>query len=415
MERNLKLKADTLSKAEEELHKKIPSGFFLVASEQKESVRLSRRVSADTIDEAFEKARKEIPGNAVNVKENVVRKPTREIKNLRAFDEAEAGRVAVDKSAEAFRIVRVDISEKGSRGFLGFGKKPNLYSVELFQQAIVEVDYSTPAEISAEITDNVDRANNEFLVHSEEGSHQLVKILLKQGVDINACNSNGATALILSAFNGHSQISNLLIDNGIDIHKKDNGGFNSLMVACECATADIELVKRLIDSGADVNATSGRKSTALMAAAKTGHPDIVELLVSEGADINARNADHNITPLIWAANGGHSSIVEFLLEKGADPAIVTNNNYTAASIAKENGYYSIVEILNRYQEGKMGKYWAYLHKYGKVQVKEWYQGNTFISEARTSPNVKRFLEEPFEAASFEKAEDIAAKLLDKEN
>ena len=38
----------------------------------------------------------------------------------------------------------------------------------------------------------------------------------------------------------------------------------------------------------------------------------------------------------------------------------------------------------------MKHYWAYLHKYGKIQVKEWYQGNTYISEASTSPNVTCF-------------------------
>ncbi len=82
-----------------------------------------------------------------------------------------------------------------------------------------------------------------------------------------------------------------------------------------------------------------------MAAAIKGHLDIVELLVSKGAEINARNTDHNITPLIWAANEGHLSIVRFLLEKGADPNILTDNNYTAETIARENGHYSIVEVL----------------------------------------------------------------------
>jgi hypothetical protein len=63
----------------------------------------------------------------------------------------------------------------------------------------------------------------------------------------------------------------------------------------------------------------------------------------------------------------------------------------------------------------MGQYWAYLHKYGKIHVKEWYQGNTYLNESRTSPNVKYFLEEPFEAASIEEAEEIATKLLNRED
>lgn len=59
----------------------------------------------------------------------------------------------------------------------------------------------------------------------------------------------------------------------------------------------------------------------------------------------------------------------------------------------------------------MGLYWAYLHKYGKIQVKEWYEGNLYIHEASVSPNVTSFLEEPFEAESMEKALDIATQLL----
>ena len=59
----------------------------------------------------------------------------------------------------------------------------------------------------------------------------------------------------------------------------------------------------------------------------------------------------------------------------------------------------------------MKLWWAYLHKYGNIQVKEWYPGNTFINEARVSPNIKRLLEQPFEAPSFEEAQKVAENLL----
>jgi hypothetical protein len=60
---------------------------------------------------------------------------------------------------------------------------------------------------------------------------------------------------------------------------------------------------------------------------------------------------------------------------------------------------------------RMKLWWAYLHKYGSIQVKEWYTGNTYLKEARVSPNIKRFLEEPFEAISLEEAQEVAKKLL----
>jgi hypothetical protein len=63
------------------------------------------------------------------------------------------------------------------------------------------------------------------------------------------------------------------------------------------------------------------------------------------------------------------------------------------------------------QEHAQNLYWAYLHKHGKIEIKEWYPGNTYLSEAHTSPNVKQFLKEPFKAGSFEEAGKIAGQLL----
>lgn len=347
MEKKLKFKAETLSKAMAKLDQEIPSGFFLVDLQKSKQAELNKKASADTIREAFDKAKKKIPNDAINIKENVVREPKKNIIKIIAFDEEKAQEAAMDKNVEAVNIVKIDMSEKGSRGFLGIGKKPNTYSIELLYQAIVKIDYTTYAEISAEITDDKADANESFLVYSELGNYQFVKYLINQGVDINTRNNDGATALIVSAFNGHPKVSYLLIDNGINIHIQDRGGFNALMVACECDNANIGLIKKLINLGANVNTKSGKDATALMAAAKIGHLHIVKLLISKKADIDAKNADHNITPLIWAANEGHLTIVEFLLKKGADPNIKTFNNYTAASIAAENHHYSIVEILNR--------------------------------------------------------------------
>ncbi len=59
----------------------------------------------------------------------------------------------------------------------------------------------------------------------------------------------------------------------------------------------------------------------------------------------------------------------------------------------------------------MQQYWAYLHKYGNIEIKEWYAGNTYVREAIASPNVIRFLETPFEAGSLEEAEKTAGRLL----
>lgn len=59
----------------------------------------------------------------------------------------------------------------------------------------------------------------------------------------------------------------------------------------------------------------------------------------------------------------------------------------------------------------MEQYWAYINQYGKVVVKEWYEGNKYIYQAGISTFIEKFLEEPFEAESTAEAERIATKLL----
>ncbi|MBR1604047.1 MAG: ankyrin repeat domain-containing protein, partial [Synergistaceae bacterium] len=53
-----------------------------------------------------------------------------------------------------------------------------------------------------------------------------------------------------------------------------------------------EVIKLLIDAGADVNARNEDGKTALMAAARYNqNPEVIETLVDVGADVNARNED----------------------------------------------------------------------------------------------------------------------------
>ncbi len=72
-----------------------------------------------------------------------------------------------------------------------------------------------------------------------------------------------------------------------------------------------EVVKLLIDKGADVNF---RENEALKYAANMGHTDTVKLLIERGADVNAQDGK----ALIEAAYEGHTDTIKLLIEKGAD-------------------------------------------------------------------------------------------------
>ncbi len=72
-----------------------------------------------------------------------------------------------------------------------------------------------------------------------------------------------------------------LLDKGVDVNAKDNHGFTALIWAAK--GGHTEAVQALLDKGADVNARDNTGKTALMIAASRGHKEIVQLLKEAGA------------------------------------------------------------------------------------------------------------------------------------
>jgi len=108
---------------------------------------------------------------------------------------------------------------------------------------------------------------------------------------------------------------------------------------------DIDTVKTLLKSGADVNVKNKDGRTALMEAAFSGHTEIVKLLIAKGADMNAKNKDGG-TALIYAAWQGHIEIAKLLIDKSADVNAKDNTGWTALMKATTvNGHTEIVKLL----------------------------------------------------------------------
>ncbi|EXU98136.1 ankyrin repeat protein, partial [Metarhizium robertsii] len=78
----------------------------------------------------------------------------------------------------------------------------------------------------------------------------------------------------------------------------------------------LEIVKLLLDKGADVNAQGGLYGTTLHAASSGGHLEIVQLLLDKGADVNAQGGEYG-TALQGASSRGHLEIVQLLQGRGA--------------------------------------------------------------------------------------------------
>jgi ankyrin repeat protein len=80
---------------------------------------------------------------------------------------------------------------------------------------------------------------------------------------------------------------------------------------------NLERVRSLIASGADVNAKDKRGDRPLYLAAKHGQIAVVELLIASGANVNAKSRSDG-TPLSMAVSYGHINIAKLLIAKGAN-------------------------------------------------------------------------------------------------
>lgn len=115
---------------------------------------------------------------------------------------------------------------------------------------------------------------------------------------------------------------------GSDLNAYDAQGKTALMYAAEMH--EFEVVKRLLQAGADVHLPSQGTITGFTAvhyAAGHGDNRIIELLLGAGAKVDVKGM-WNATALHQAAFNGHGATVLLLLDRGADPNAVKDDGST---------------------------------------------------------------------------------------
>jgi uncharacterized protein len=143
-----------------------------------------------------------------------------------------------------------------------------------------------------------------------------VRGLLKQRVDVNATQGDGATALHWAAHVDSLPIADLLIRAGARVSAANDNGTTPLHLACTNRSAP--MVERLLAAKANPNAASLSGETVLMTCARAGDAKAVKALLVHGADANARERAHDQSALMWAASQRHPDVVQLLIEAGAD-------------------------------------------------------------------------------------------------
>ena len=173
-----------------------------------------------------------------------------------------------------------------------------------------------------------------LIAASRSGSSPVVRLLLDHGANPSDRDSGGRTVLNRAAFSGDSELIRLLLDRGADrkplplasavragcsscadllMKFAEQGDLNSALTSAVQA-GDVERIEFLLDRGAKVTAGV---LPAVVLLPESLPMDVVKNLIDGGADINASNRGGG-TVLDLARRQGETKLVGLLVSAGAN-------------------------------------------------------------------------------------------------
>lgn len=179
-----------------------------------------------------------------------------------------------------------------------------------------------------------------LLAHGADPNARIVKQPPRFGFSLFRLDLVGATPFFLAALAGDASVMRVLADAGADPLLATSSGTTPVMAAAGIGWIESESLVTEADAleavvlaarlGGDVNASDGRRDTALHGAAAKGADSIVQFLADRGAEIDVAN-DRGDTPLIIAEGKGarlaagqglavHESTAKLLRQLADDPS-----------------------------------------------------------------------------------------------
>ena len=169
---------------------------------------------------------------------------------------------------------------------------------------------------------------------------------IKQGINIDAKDENGNTALFYASVKGYDALLKQLITLQADIHTVNHFGWTPLIASA--FQGHHKNITLLLNAKADVTAKTKEGYTSLMLASRYGHIDAVKQLTSNKASINMvreKDSKRGITALMLAVKHKRDDVIHWLVEQGADKSIKDKSGNTAIFYAVKYNNFKAIDLL----------------------------------------------------------------------
>lgn len=159
---------------------------------------------------------------------------------------------------------------------------------------------------------------------------------------INAQDGEYGDALQAASYMGHEDIVRLLLEKGAQVNAE--GGKYGCALQAASYMGHKTVLEVLLEEGANVNAKGGKYGNALQAACYDGHEAIIRLLIDNHANVNAEGGYFG-TALQAASAEGHINVVQLLCENQANVNVRGGYFGTALEAARGEGHEQVAKFL----------------------------------------------------------------------
>ncbi|TMW61556.1 hypothetical protein Poli38472_012747 [Pythium oligandrum] len=169
-----------------------------------------------------------------------------------------------------------------------------------------------------------DKEYGYHVTYSSTGEESdVISKLVKLGVDVEAKEESGKTALHFAALAGRADIVKTLLSLGANVNAADE--YARMPLHCAAKYGNAETVEVLLANGAEIEAMYGDLKTPLACACRRASPDVARVLVKHGANLEGMNA---MVALIIILDRNRADTMTMLLENGFD----ANFKYETTSV-----------------------------------------------------------------------------------